>query len=182
MSNEMITQLPQAANANLSDVLYAVQGYISPSNLGTSVQETAQQLLSLISAGTNISTTFTGGSLVISTIGAPSIGYTHVTGTSVSMTQDNIYGADNSGLVTLTLPTVATAGSFIYIWGIGAGGWSIAQNAGQSIKISPSSSTTVGVTGSLSSTGQYDSVILGCIVANSIWNAICITSNGLTIV
>lgn len=58
MANERITDLPQASNANLSDIIYAVQGYVSPSNPGTSVQETLQQVLSL--ASTNIITSFAG--------------------------------------------------------------------------------------------------------------------------
>ena len=43
----MITQLPTVVNASLSDITMAVQGYISPSNLGTSVQETWQQVFDL---------------------------------------------------------------------------------------------------------------------------------------
>lgn len=44
MANERITDLPQAASTNLSDIIYAVQGYVSPASPGTSVQETVQQL------------------------------------------------------------------------------------------------------------------------------------------
>lgn len=58
MSNEMITQLPQAANANLSDIIYAVQGYVSPASPGTSVQQTLQQVLSLVNS--NIVLNFAG--------------------------------------------------------------------------------------------------------------------------
>jgi hypothetical protein len=182
MANEMITSLPVVSAAQLTDIICAVQGYSSPTALGTSVQETLQQVLSLITPGTNISVAFVGGSLMISAIGVPGIGYTQVTGTSATMSADNIYGANNASPVTLLLPTLAAAGSLIYVWGEGAGGWTITQNAGQSIKVAPSSSTTVGVTGSLSSTGQYDTVTLGCIVANSTWSVNAMTGLGLTIV
>lgn len=47
MPNEMFTDLPQASNANLTDILCAVQGYSSPSILGYSRQVTAQQLFNL---------------------------------------------------------------------------------------------------------------------------------------
>jgi hypothetical protein len=48
MSNEMITSLPTVTNASLTDIIYAVQGYTSPTSIGTSVQETLGQVLSLI--------------------------------------------------------------------------------------------------------------------------------------
>lgn len=48
MSNEMFTQLPTVANAQLTDIICAVQGYVSPSTPGTSVQETLQQVLNLM--------------------------------------------------------------------------------------------------------------------------------------
>lgn len=49
MSNEQITQLPTVPNALASDIIYAVQGYVSPSSPGTSVQETLQQIMDLTS-------------------------------------------------------------------------------------------------------------------------------------
>lgn len=47
MPNEHFTDLPTVSNANLSDIICAVQGYISPSSLGNSVQENLQQILNL---------------------------------------------------------------------------------------------------------------------------------------
>lgn len=52
---ERLTELPQAVNANLSDIFYAVQGYVSPSVLGTSVQETLQQIVDVIAPATILS-------------------------------------------------------------------------------------------------------------------------------
>lgn len=166
MTNEMVTQLPAATNANLSDILYAVQGYVSPSSPGTSVQETIQQLLSLITAGTNISVSFSGGNLVIAGTGTAGIGWNHITGTSAQMSAEAGYIADNSGLVTLTLPATAALGSIIYVQGLGAGGWKVAQNAGQIIHVGSTASTS-GATGFIASTNQYDSITLLCVVANS---------------
>jgi hypothetical protein len=48
MANEMITQLPTVTSASPSDIIYAVTGYISPSSPGTSVQETLQQISTLM--------------------------------------------------------------------------------------------------------------------------------------
>jgi hypothetical protein len=181
MANEMITQLPTVVNAQLSDILYAVTGYSSPSSPGTSVQETIQQLLSLIVAGSNISTSFVGGNLMIAATGLAGIGWNHITGTSVSMSANAGYVFDNSGLVTGTLPSTAAFGSIIYLQGLGAGGWKIIQNIGQSIVISPSSATTTS-SGYIASTGQYDAAALVCVVANTTFALMNMQSAGLTIV
>lgn len=50
MANEMFTQLPTTPNAQLTDIICAVQGFVSPSNLGTSVQESLQQVFNLMLA------------------------------------------------------------------------------------------------------------------------------------
>lgn len=44
---EMFTSLPVVTTAQMSDIICAVQGYVSPSVLGTSVQETLQQVYNL---------------------------------------------------------------------------------------------------------------------------------------
>src|SRR5258706_4972595 len=46
-TNERFTELPLASNANLTDIICAVQGYSSPSALGTSTQQTLQQIYTL---------------------------------------------------------------------------------------------------------------------------------------
>jgi hypothetical protein len=51
-TNEMITQLPTVATSALTDIIYAVQGYVSPSSPGTSVQETLQQVFNLMLSNT----------------------------------------------------------------------------------------------------------------------------------
>lgn len=103
-----------------------------------------------------------------------------VTGTSANLVKENGYAADNVGLVTLTLPSVAssTFGDTIKVAGFGSGGWLIAQNASQKI-IFGSTSTTVGVGGSLASTNADDQIEITCspntnfwIVRNSVGNLI----------
>jgi len=180
MANERITDLPQAASTTLSDIIYAVQGYVSPSSPGTSVQETVQQLLSLITAGTNISVTFSGGNLVIAGTGSASLGWNNVTGTSVNMIADAGYVANNAGLVTLTLPATAAFGTIVYIQGFGGGGWKVAQNAGQHIQVGTSAST-VGAAGFIASTNQYDSIALVCVVANTVWTSLAGIQGNITV-
>lgn len=83
---------------------------------------------------------------------------------------------DNSSLVTLTLPATAAVGDTVRILGQGSAGWSILQNAGQSIHLQ-SDTTTVGVGGSLTFDNRYDSVELICIVANTEFVCATVTGN-----
>jgi len=92
--------------------------------------------------------------------------WTDVSGSSATMAVNNAYTANNAGLVTLTLPALAAYGSLFFVVGKGAGGWKIAQNAGQTIHINASSSTA-GITGSLASTAQYNTAWLLCSTENT---------------
>jgi hypothetical protein len=89
------------------------------------------------------------------------------------MSPNNGYITDNATQVVYTLPSVAAQGTLLEVCGgvLGVGGWKIAQNALQSIKFN-SSSTTVGTGGSLTSTEQYDTIRLLCIVANTTWTVL----------
>ena len=98
------------------------------------------------------------------------IGWNEITGTSQTMAAYQGYVTNNAGLVTLTLPTTAAFGTVISIVGKGAGGWKVAQNAGQNIQLG-STSSTVGVAGYIQSTNQFDSIDLLCTTANTTWTA-----------
>lgn len=89
-----------------------------------------------------------------------------VTGTSQAMLPGSAYIANNASLVTLSLPATFSKGSVFQIVGEGAGGWTITQNSGQSIKIL-SQTTTTGIGGTLSSTQQFNCVSLFALVANT---------------
>lgn len=94
------------------------------------------------------------------------IKWTNVTGTSQTAVGNNGYIANNAALVTITLPATAAVGQIVAVTGAGAGGWKIAQNAGQQIFFG-SSSTTSGTGGSLASTNQRDAIELICTAANT---------------
>ena len=63
----------------------------------------------------------------------PGVTWVDVTGTSVQAASNTGYMADNVSQVTVTLPASPAVGDIVQVTGIGAGGWMIAQNAGQSI-------------------------------------------------
>jgi hypothetical protein len=133
-----------------------------------------------ITAGPGISITNGAGSLTVSGTGS-GIGWTDVTGTTQAIVADSGYVADNVGLVTLTLPATAAFGTAISIIGKGAGGWLIAQRAGQNIQMGNVSST-VGVGGSVASTNAFDSLNLICTTANTTWTLTGGPQGNLTIV
>lgn len=112
--------------------------------------------ITITGSGSNVTFNVTGGGLT----------WTEVLGTSQAMAINHGYIANNGALVTLTLPATATQGSVIAVLGKGAGGWSIAQNAGQRIYFG-SASTTLGVGGSLASTNLRDAIELVCITADT---------------
>lgn len=106
--------------------------------------------------------------------------WVEVTGTTQAMQSNKSYGIENAALTTLTLPVTAALGDVIKVFGKGAGGWKIAQNASQKI-ILGEAETTVGAAGSIESTYQDDIVILTCITANTTWSAYCPSGN-LTVI
>lgn len=91
---------------------------------------------------------------------------TVVSGTSQAAAVNNSYIANNASLVTITLPSTAAVGGVINIGGLGAGGWLLAQNAGQQIHFG-NMATTSGTGGSVASQNQYDNITLQCVVANT---------------
>lgn len=117
-----------------------------------------------------------GGILTLVPVPSSSVfTYNPVTGTSATMVADNGYDTQNASLTTLTLPSTAAAYTVIKVVGTGAGGWTIAQNAGQTIVMADTTgdqTSTTGVTGSLSSLLSGDCVTLLCIVADTTWKVI----------
>jgi photosystem II stability/assembly factor-like uncharacterized protein len=68
--------------------------------------------------------------------GAPGadVNWVDVTGTSQQAQSNTGYLADNPARVTITLPASPAIGDLIRVSGAGTGGWSIAQNAGQTVR------------------------------------------------
>jgi hypothetical protein len=96
------------------------------------------------------------------------------------MVANNDYIANNAGLVTLTLPTTAALGTEIGVFYKGAGGWLVAQNAGQQIRIGTSTSTS-GIGGSLASSAAGDCIKLKCITADTLFEVFS-TQGNITVV
>jgi hypothetical protein len=132
-------------------------------------------VLATITAGSGISITNGAGTITIANT-STGMTWSEVTGTSQAMAVNTGYILNNAGLVTATLPSTAAVGDVIRVTGKGAGGWRIAQNAGQTIYFG-SSTTTTGATGRLDSTATRDTVELVCVTANNDFNVISSIGN-----
>ena len=108
--------------------------------------------------------------------GGAGITWNNVTGLTQAADVDNGYIANNASQVTVTLPNTAAVGKTVRVIGSGAGGWKIAQPAGDNI-VFGIQTTTTGTGGYLASINRYDAVELVCIVANSTWSVISSQGN-----
>lgn len=139
----------------------------------------ADPVAATLIGNSGITVTNGAGSITISG-SASSIGWNVVT-TNQSMFAESGYIANSASLLTFTLPTTAAVGTVLAAINYNTGGFSIAQNSGQFIRVGTSVSTT-GVGGSVSSSAQGDSIYLVCVVANTSWITIGGVQGALTIV
>ena len=200
-TEEMFTSLPTVGSAQMSDIICAVQGYVSPTVLGLSVQETLQQVYNLFQANVILSypgnpnghvagTTYqllwdTVDSIlwVCTTSGTSSTAvwtecinaqsnWTNATTSPITLVNNTNYVVNNgASIVNFTLPLTAAFGTIIQISGMSSGGWALAQNAGQSINFG-NLATTTGAGGSLSSSNKNDYIKILCVTANTTWSII----------
>lgn len=148
-----------ANNHTINNLGVATNGQLPIGSTG------ADPVLATLTAGTGISITNGAGSITIAGSGG-GLTWTDVTGTTQTMAVNNGYTANNSSLITFTLPTTAAYGTIMAVVGKGTGLWTIAQNSGQTIHFGITNTTT-GAGGSLASTKQYDVVYLLCSIANT---------------
>lgn len=140
-------------------------GRLAPVGAGAT---TTASLISTSTANFNhiLSAADTNVQAALETLDEAELAWAEVTGTTQVAGVNWGYITNNVGLVTVTLPSTCALGKRIAIIGKGAGGWKIAQNAGQTIHFL-ASNTTTGVTGYLASTQQYDCVEIICTTANT---------------
>lgn len=131
--------------------------------------------LATLTQGANITITNAAGAITIAA-GAGGITWSEVTDAAFTIAADNGYICNRGTLVTATLPATCALGKTFRLAGKGAGLWTIAQNAGQTIHHGPYA-TTVGVGGSLTPLNQYDCIEILCTVADTTFTVISSTGN-----
>lgn len=131
----------------------------------------------VITAGTGIALDLTtpGVALISNTASAGGAVVDVVTSTQ-AVAVDTTYITTNATTVTYTLPGTFAVGDEVEIVGEGAGGWILAQPASVNVKFGDVG-TTIGPTGSLSSTDPGDVIRLIAVVANTTWRVVSSVGN-----
>lgn len=88
------------------------------------------------------------------------------------------YVIQNASQTTVTLPASMNLGAVVSVRGMGAGGWILAANTGQIIRMGNQVTSTAGT---LTSANRYDTVDVRCIVNDTTWTVESVISTGLTV-
>lgn len=183
-TNWVATTATYPTTTTVSQILYSsatnVVSGLATANNGVLITS-ATGVPSLLAAGTT-------GQVLTATTGSPATWATPaasggLTWTVITIDQSavaaNGYICNKGSALVLTLPASGAIGDIIRVTGINTAlGWSIAQNANQQVFIG-TSSTSVGVGGSISSINIRDSVELVCVVAgaSTVWSVISSIGN-----
>lgn len=119
-----------------------------------------------LTPGAGVTITNGPGTITIASSGA--VSWSVVTGATNATVNSGYFCNHAASRVVVTLPDTAPVGSVVRIAGMGAAGWEVAQNAGETIYID-SLVTTTGVTGKLQSSDTRDCVEMICFVADTDW-------------
>lgn len=136
-----------------------------------------EPVLTTLTAGTGISITEGTGTITINA-SASGLTWSNIGSTSQNAAVNNGYVSDDAGATTVTLPTTFAIGDVVLVEGLGAGGWILACQAGNTIQIG-TSATSDG--GSLTSAAATDNIEVVGVVANTTWRVQRTNSSGLTI-
>lgn len=137
----------------------------SVANVVSIATGTGQLGTTAITAGTGVTIGTGANTITINAVGG-GLAWVDVTGAAQAMAVNTGYTANRGTLITFTLPVAAAYGSIMRIAYVGAGGYKIAQNGGQTIYFGSTPSTTGGG-GSVSSNTVGDCIELLCITADT---------------
>lgn len=162
-------------NLSTGSIAFAVQG--SDVLIGsTSIDSAAERGIVIEqAAGTWVVSTESGGGGGGSGGG---ITWNAISGTSQTAAANNGYVVQNAAQTTLTLPAIAALGSVVYIQGLGAAGWNLQANTGQTIQIGSSATSSGGV---VTSANQWDALGVVCVQANTTWAMLATVTSGFAI-
>ncbi len=130
-----------------------------------------------LTAGVGVVITNGAGSITIAASGG-GVTWSVITADQ-GITVGNGYICNKAGLLTLTLPASPAVGDTFIVTGENTAlGWKVAQNANQQMFLG-TSSTTIGVGGSLASTNIRDTITCVCTVAgaSAVWTVISSIGN-----
>jgi hypothetical protein len=135
---QLIQPVPYAIMANTaSNLLATLPATQLSGTLPSSVLAGYIGTVTLTNGGNSFNGSFSGsfgGSGAGLTGVAGTITWQNVTGTSQQAQPNTGYLANKASQVTIILPTAPNLGDIVRVSGVGAGGWTIAQNVGQTIQ------------------------------------------------
>jgi hypothetical protein len=128
-----------------------------------------------ITAGTGITVTPGAGSITIAATGGGGLAWSTIAGTTQTAVVNAGFVVGNAAQTTITLPATAAVGSIVAVQGLGAAGWVLEPNSGQTIQVGQAAAGT-----SVTSAANYDAIEVVCIVANTTWAMRFGVSSGFT--
>lgn len=134
--------------------------------------------LNILGAG-SITTSGAGSTVTISVSGS-GITWSTISASQTLAVQHGYFCISPGGALSLLLPATSVIGDIIEVTLDGATSFVITQGAGQSIRLG-NLSTTAGVTGTLTTTQQGDTVYMVCQTANLKWNVLSSMGNLLLV-
>lgn len=137
-----------------------------PANGQIPIGDGTNYVAASITAGTGITITPGAGSLVIAAVGGGNLSWSTIAGTTQAAAVNSAYIVGNAAQTTITLPVTAAAGSIVAVQGLGAAGWIIQANAGQTVHIGQ---TPTPSGGSVTSANNFDAIELVCLVTDTTW-------------
>lgn len=177
-SPTLVTPILGVASATSINKL-AITAPATSATLVVADGKTLTQSNTLTYTGTDGSTVnFGAGGTVAYTGGSGVIVTASIAGTTQAAAVNTRYIVANAGATTITLPATFAIGDVVIIKGLGAAGWILTANAGDTIRIG-SSVTSAG--GTLTSANQYDTVCVSGLVADTTWSVDYVLSAGLTV-
>lgn len=132
-------------------------------------------IINIVGAGST-TTSASGNTITISSSGGGGGITWSAIGASQTLAVNNGYFCTSGATLSLALPVTSALGDTIEITLDGSSGFTITQSAGQSIKLG-NQTTTAGVGGSISSTGQGDTIRMVCKTANLNWSILSSMGN-----
>lgn len=174
----VVTTLPQIGYGYL---------IINESTGALTVNSSGSNLVATVPAGSwcyvvcQLLTGTSAASWAAQVISAPAAGFSWVAvaGTSQAAAVNTGYIINNAAQTTLTAPATAAVGDQIIVKGVGAGGWIMTANTGQTIRLGTAVTASAGT---VTSANGNDSFKMTCIVANTTWSIDYAISSGLNLV
>lgn len=159
------------ANPTLATYISGIDG-VDVGSVATVVTEASDQLgTAVLTAGSNITITPGANTITIAASVPASFSWSVITGDQ-SAVAGNGYFCNKAGTLALALPATSAVGDTIEVSNINtATGVQFTQASGQQIYIG-NTSTTLGATGTLTSTAVGDSLRIVCSATDTIWRVV----------